>query len=334
MSSEPVPAGTAPPLPSRGTADLLDWISARLPELRKSEQKVAAAVLADPAQVVRESLADLARRAKVSEPTVVRFATALGFQGFQDFKIHAAQSVALGIPVTQSSIVEGDDVATTVEKIFNYSVTSLAHARSRLDTARVEQAAALMSGAGEIVFIGAGASSIVAEDAVQKAALFGVPCSAPVDPQMQFLAAALATPRTVLVAISNTGRTAGVIDAASSARARGAATIAITGEVGPLSEAVDVPILVETFENTDFYTPTTSRLAHLAVIDVLATVVAMNRPEEEKTHVREAKARLAVARTVQSLAAGELGGPGAVRGRSAHEPSSTASPVAEASETG
>ncbi|WP_409329106.1 MurR/RpiR family transcriptional regulator [Trujillonella humicola] len=334
MSVESVEAGAAASPPPGGTANLLDRISDRLPELRRSEQKVAAAVLADPARVVREGLADLARRAGVSEPTVVRFARALGFGGFQDFKIQAAQSVALGIPVTQSSIDEGDDVATTVEKIFNYSVTSLAHARSRLDTARVQAAAALMSGAREIIFIGSGASSIVAGDAVQKAALFGVPCSAPVDPQMQFLAVALATPETVLVAISNTGRTAAVVDAARSARARGVATIAITGELGPLSEVVDVPILVETFENTDFYTPTTSRLAHLTVIDVLATVVAMNRPDGEKTLIREAKARLAVARSVPSLAAGEGGDARGGRDRSTHDPSATTSPVADESVIG
>ena len=252
--------------------------------------------------MVRESLAELARRAKVSEPTVVRFATALGFTGFQDLKIHVAQSVALGIPVTQSSIVEGDDAATTVEKIFNYAVTSLAHARSKLDPVQVERAGAALAAAREIVFIGSGASSIVAQDAVQKAALFGVPCSAPVDAQMQFLAAALARPDTVVVAISNTGRTATVLDAVADAKQRGAVTVAITGEVGPLSELVDVAILVETFENTDFYTPTTSRLAHLAVIDVLATVVALQRPEDEKTHGREVKARLAVARTENRLA--------------------------------
>ena len=323
MSTEP---GHSP----AASADLLDRISTLLPDLRRSEQKVGAVVLADPAQVVRDSLADLARRAQVSEPTVVRFATAVGFRGFQDLKIQIAQSVALGIPVTQSSIVEGDDVATTVEKIFNYSVTSLAHARSKLDTPRVEEAAGLLRAAREIVFVGAGASSIVAQDAVQKAGLFGVPCSAPVDPQMQFLAASLASSDTVLVAISNTGRTASVVEVAARARASGAATIAIIGEAGPLSEAVDVPILVETFENTDFYTPTTSRLAHLTVIDVLATAVAMRRPEHEKNRVREVKAQLAVARTGADAAAE----PAPPRAREGHDPANPPAAYSDAPPTG
>lgn len=276
---------------------LLDTIAERLPTLRKSEQKVAQVVLEDPARVVRDGVADLAHRAGVSEPTVMRFATGLGFSGYQEFKITLAQCVALGIAPTQSSIADGDDVTTTVEKIFTYAVTSLAQAHRELDIEAVTAAADVLRAADHVLVCGLGASSIVALDAQQKFPLLGVPCSAPVDPQMLFMAAEVATPRTAVVAISNTGSTAIVVDAVRRARARGARTIAITGEDGPLTAVAEIVIEVHTTENTDFYTPTTSRLAHLALIDVLATLVAMRQPEDYKRHVREAKARLAVGRT-------------------------------------
>lgn len=275
---------------------LLDTIAGRRPEMRKSEQKVADAVLADPGRVVREGVADLARRAGVSEPTVMRFASGLGFSGYQDFKITLAQCVALGIPITQSNIDDEDDAERIVEKIFTFSVSSLVHAQRSLDVSAVQAAIDALASAEHLVICGFGASSVVALDAQQKFPLFGIPCSASVDPQMLFMAAETVTPTTVVLAISNTGSTAIVVDAVSRARARGATTIAITGDEGPLTSAADIVIRVRTPENTDFYTPTTSRLAHLAVIDVLATAVALRQPESYKRHVREAKARLAVAR--------------------------------------
>jgi DNA-binding MurR/RpiR family transcriptional regulator len=276
------------------SAGLLDLIRAHVPQLRTSEQKVAAVVLDDPELVIRESVAALARRAQVSEPTVMRFASGMGFDGYQDFKMQLAQSLALGIPATQSSITESDSTAVAVDKIFTYAVTSLAHVRDHLDVAALDRAAALVVEATEIVFLGVGASGIVAQDAQQKFPLFNVPCSAPMDQQMMLWAGATAKPGTVVIAISNSGRTRSVLDAVMDAKAAGAATIAITGSESPLSEAVDAAIIVETFENTDFYTPTTSRLAHLTAMDALATVVALRHPEETKKLGRQVKARLAV----------------------------------------
>lgn len=275
-----------------GTARMLNEISDQLADLRQSEQKVALTVLADPTRVIHESVAALANRAQVSEPTVMRFATAMGYSGYQDFKLNLAQSLALGIPVTQSSISEQDDAAAAIGKIFSYAVTSLAHARDHLDAAALEQAAALLGQASEVIFLGVGASSIVALDAQQKFPMLHMPCSAPTDPEMSMWACSLATESTAVVAFSNSGRTRSVIEAVASAKTQGAATICITGATGALSEMVDAAIIVETFEDTDFYTPTTSRLAALTAMDALATLVAIRRPDDVKERGRRAKAAI------------------------------------------
>ena len=68
-------------------AELTQTISDTLPELRKSERKVADFVLRNPLQVIRMRIVDLAQEAGVSEPTVVRFCRAVGCRGFQDFKL-------------------------------------------------------------------------------------------------------------------------------------------------------------------------------------------------------------------------------------------------------
>lgn len=59
-----------------------ELVRARLPDLRPAERKVARVLLADYPSAGLSTVADLADRASVSGPSVVRFAQALGFDGF------------------------------------------------------------------------------------------------------------------------------------------------------------------------------------------------------------------------------------------------------------
>ena len=76
------------------SANLLKQISDAKAKLRKSEQKVADYVLAQPNDIIHMRIVDLASEAMVSEPTVVRFCRALQYDGFQDFKLTLAQALA------------------------------------------------------------------------------------------------------------------------------------------------------------------------------------------------------------------------------------------------
>ncbi|WP_433616232.1 SIS domain-containing protein [Dactylosporangium sp. CA-139114] len=271
---------------------VLERISRSLEQLRRSERKVADVVLADPRRVVPMTLAELAELAEVSQPTIVRFANAIGCDGFHDFRIQLAQSVALGVPATQSVIEAQDDTATTVGKIFDFSITSLDHVRRHLDLDAIARAVDTLASCSHIVFIGLGASGIVAMDAEQKFPLFGVPCSAPIDTHQQFLAASTSRPGTAFVAISNTGRTVSILDTVRVARERGATVIGITGGPSPLAELSNIALVVESLDNTDVYTPTISRLAQLVVVDTLATMVLLRREESALEDIRTMKSRL------------------------------------------
>lgn len=289
--------GTSPDGRAATGRALLDVIAASRPRLRRSEQKVARTVLADPNAAIHSSMAELAEASGVSEPTVMRFCTAVGCDGFQTFKLRLAQSLAFGIPATHSAIQRTDSSVELVEKIFDYTISSMEHARRNLDKAALDRAVELLLAAREILFIGFGASGIAAQDAQQKFPLFGVPCSAPADAHQQFIAASVAGPGTVMVAISNTGRTRSVIDCVEAARAGGARTIGISGGATPLLDHCDVSLIVETLENTDFYTPTISRLATLVVIDVLATAVVLRQPADHIERLRVMKESLTAMRT-------------------------------------
>lgn len=260
--------------------NILEIVRQALPDLRKSERKVATCVLGEPSRILNATLSEAAALSEVSEPTVIRFCVAIGCSGYQEFKLRLAHSLALGTTATHSVLSKDDSTAGLVEKIFGYTMTSLDWARSHLDTEAMGRAIACLSQARSIEFFGLGASGIVALDAQQKFPLFGVPCGAQADTHQQLMTASMMQPGDVAVIFSNTGHTIAMIEVAQVAQAAGATVIAVSGSQSPLLDHCDVAILVETLDNTDIYTPTISRIAALVVVDILSSAVGLRRDAE------------------------------------------------------
>ncbi|MBY5344561.1 MurR/RpiR family transcriptional regulator [Rhizobium leguminosarum bv. viciae] len=281
--------------------NIIEIIRTMRAELRKSDRKVADVVLEDPRRIMNATVGETAALAGVSQPTVLRFTTAVGCSGFQDFKIRLAQSLAFGTPATHSVLLDTDEPEVIAEKIFDYTMTSLDWARSKLDKAALHKAIDILSSARSIGFFGFGASGIVARDAQQKFPLFGVPCGAELDSHQQLMVASMMKEGDVAFVISNTGTTRSIIEIARIARDNGAVVICLTGSESPLTHFCDVTLIVETLENTNMYTPTISRIAALVVIDILSTSVAMRRPESERARISQMKRQLTDMRKMQPI---------------------------------
>ena len=284
-----------------GGRNLIEVIRTMRPDLRKSDRKVADVVLADPRRILNATVGETAALAEVSQPTVLRFTTAIGCSGFPDFKIRLAQSLAFGTPATHSVLLDTDQPETVAEKIFDYTMTSLDWARSRLDKAALNKAIDILTAARSIVFFGFGASGIVARDAQQKFPLFGVPCGAELDSHQQVMVASMMKPGEVAFVISITGTTRSIIEIARIARENGATVICLTGSDSPLTNYCDVSLIVETLENTNMYTPTISRIAALVIIDILSTSVAMRRPADYQARIHQMKRQLTDMRRMQPI---------------------------------
>lgn len=274
--------------------NLLEEIVRLKPELRKSDQRVAEIVLDRPGEVVDMTLAMVAKSAGVSEPTVIRFCTAIGCEGFRDMRVKLARSLAFARTTSHTAISGDDDLSTIITKIFDYNLSNLNWAQSHLDARCVASAVDMLAGANRIEFFGFGASGIVALDAQQKFPLFGVPCGAAADAHQMFMAAEMLGPGDVSVGISNTGQSREIVRATEVARKRGARTIGLTGLAdSPLARACDVALIVQTLENTDLFTPTVSRLSQLVLIDILSTAVSLRRGARHHARIAEMKTGLA-----------------------------------------
>ena len=272
--------------------NLLQHIAQSRNLLRKSELKVADHVLLDPASVMHSSMADLAHVVGVSEPTIVRFCRAIGCQGFQDLKLKLAQSLAAGASFGQFAISENDSTRDISQKIFDTTLHTLMEVREHLDPVALEKAISAMAKAERVEFYGFGASGAVATDAQHKFFRLLLSAAAYSDPHMQAMSAVTLKPTDVAICISQSGRSKDLLITANVVRESGATLVTLCPSQTPLAELATVNLAIDVQEDTEIYTPLTSRIAHLVVIDVLAMGVAMARGPDLVNHLKSVKRSL------------------------------------------
>lgn len=272
--------------------NILEKLRTSMDQFRRSEQKVAHFVLKCPKEVIHMRIVDLATEANVSEPTVVRFCRALGCDGFQDFKLKLAQVLATDTSFAQFSMNDGDTVGEFSRSIFDSTVGTLLQVRDRLDITRLQDAINLLANANRVEFYGYGASGAVAVDAQHKFFRLQMSTAAYSDPHMQNMSAVTLTPGDVVVAISQTGRTTSLLQSVQLAHDAGASVIGLCPSGTPLAEQVSLPLYIDVPEDTEIYTPMTSRIVHLVVVDVLAVGVAKLRGPKLAEHLKAVKRSL------------------------------------------
>ncbi len=271
---------------------LLDSIHSQFDTLSKSEKKVALAVLAQPQSTVAENITALARHAQVSEPTVVRFCRTLGYDGWQEFKLKLAQSLALALPGANEAPAQDDLAADLINKICSRSINSLLDLRNNLKPDAIQQALDILGQSNKIEFYGQGTSGIVATDAQHKFFRSGVPTVAYADPAIHSIAASLLHEGDTVVAISQRGNSPALVRSAKLARKSGANVIVLAPSGTPLADQASLLIAVDLVFNTDPYTPISARLAYLVIIDILAVGLALKRGPEFRKKMQNAQKSL------------------------------------------
>jgi RpiR family carbohydrate utilization transcriptional regulator len=258
---------------------MLERITASLPSLAPAEQRVARLCLADPRAFAKLPVSELADRAHVSKPTVVRFCRSVGYDGLSDFKLKLAGTVNEGVPFIHRSVDADDKTGDVMVKVIDNTVAAFLKYRNDASTAAIERAVnaiveAYKSGR-QIQFFGVGNSGIVAQDGQHKFFRLGVQSVAYSDGHMQVMSASILRPGDCVLVISNSGRTRDLMDACDIARKNGASTIVITASGSPLASAGSIHLSADHPEGFDKYSPMVSRLLHLMILDILATCVAL-----------------------------------------------------------
>jgi len=279
---------------------MLERVQAALPALPPAEQRVAKLVLADARSFASLPVSELAERAHVSKPTVVRFCRSVGYDGLADFKLKLAGTVNEGVPFVHRAVDEDDKPRDIVVKVIDNAASALLAFRNDAASASFERAidalAAACKSGRRIEFYGVGNSGIVAQDAQHKFFRLGVTAAAVSDGHVQVMSATMLQPGDCAVIISNSGRSRDLLDAAEIARRKGATTIVITASGSPLARAAggaqQILLAADHPEDYDRYSPMVSRLLHLVIIDILTTAVALRLGSELRPMLAEIKRNL------------------------------------------
>lgn len=118
---------------------MLDRISVSLASLTPAEQRVGTLLLSDPQSFIHSPVRELAEKAQVSKPTVVRFCRSVGFEGLADCKLKLA--AAPNSAPTPLAAPTAHPIQTLIAAEFDQAVQALRECQRALSAAAIERAA-------------------------------------------------------------------------------------------------------------------------------------------------------------------------------------------------
>ncbi|RDK05582.1 MurR/RpiR family transcriptional regulator [Cupriavidus lacunae] len=250
-------------------------------------QRIVDFIASHPEEVVHMSVSEVADRTGASEGSVVGVCKTLGATGFQQLKIALAQEIVRPVQLIHEDLEPSDNAATVVRKIFQSNVQTLHETQSALDVGALERAVRILKKAKRIEIYGIGSAAPIAEDAHYRMIRIGLNAKAVVDSHVQVISASLTGPDVAVLTISHSGSTHETVTATRLAKEAGAHTICITNfGKSPLQAFSDVVLLTMARE-TQFRTEAmTSRLAQLAIIDVLIACLSLTDYEHAVKTIR------------------------------------------------
>ncbi len=245
-------------------------------DLSKSERKVCDYIVENPSEVVHMAVSELAEATRVSDATVIRTSKKLGFESYQDFKILLAQNIVTPIQSINEEITKDDDTGDIMKKVFQGIIHTMNYTYEIQDAATLEKAADYIVNARHICIVGLGNSHAVAEDVQHKFLRLGLDASAFSDTHLQVIRASSLNSSDVLFAISHSGSSKDVVHAAKIAHENHARVISITN-IGksPLANISDIALHTSSDETKYRHVALASRLAQMAIVDVIYTMIAL-----------------------------------------------------------
>lgn len=244
--------------------------------LKPAERNVALYILSHLEDVIRMPIAVLAEKAKTSEATIVRMCRALNFSGFKDLKLSIATAPTLEIQNNHNFELEKDStILQMIQTIEMHNIDAIQRTLMINGERELEKIIHQINNARKIIFIGIGASAIVAQDFEHKLKRINKNCETIFDSHGQLIAAAHATSEDVVFAISYSGETKEVINALTVAKENQATIITMTqNKRHTIQSFADSALYVVSNEADIRSSATASRIAQLTLIDILYTGIA------------------------------------------------------------
>ena len=242
-----------------------------------SDKKIIQYIIDNPVTISGLSIEMLSNKTGTSYATVVRFCKKMGFDGFKDLKKHLMEELQEDYCTYANEYVEHSKTFQQIKREINDLYMKIHRDCQANITAEVfESAAEAIIKAPEIYFIGQGTSSVSARYAYLKFLQLNLTCANDSDVTIIKTKTAFLKKNSVLFAISSSGRTKPIIEAAMTAQQAGAIVISVTDfYTSPLSNIAEIR-LCTTFRDYNQYVKEDFPLVvgQMELIDVLQSVCA------------------------------------------------------------
>lgn len=243
--------------------------------LKSAELRLADYILKNGEVVIDSSIHELQERSGSSYATIIRFCKKIGYPGFKAFKKSLAYDIDHHDPDTYAGtafpIVLDDTIESIIEKNYRSSVNILTDTKNMLSNQTLDRAVDKIIHARETYFIGTGNSGIVAHYASARFFRIGIKCSTETDATIYKIKTAILDKEDLLFAISSSGRSSAVVDAARIARQRGVPVISLCDfAITPLSRTSDINLYTTPRNVTHFLDMEMPLIiGQISIIDVL-----------------------------------------------------------------
>lgn len=261
-------------------------IRMQLPALSEKERVIVRYLLDKGNEVSHLTIAEVAKSHEVSEAMIVKLAKKLGYNGFRDLRDKISRYSQLPVSDLYQEINTDDSPEIIVRKIFRTAIQALEETIAILNMDHFLQAVTLLTQARQRDFYGVGGSATIVKDASHKFLRIGMRTTVYDDSHMMMMSASLLNEQDVVLAVSHSGQTTAVLDAARLAHRNGAKVIALTNYPNSaLAESADVVLLSTARGSALMSENAAARIAQLNIIDALFVSIAQQ-------HMHQAEANL------------------------------------------
>ena len=273
---------------------ILDNIRSKMDSLKKAESQVAKCILNDPYIIIESTITDVAKKSKVSEPTVVRFCCKIGLKGYMDLRINLARE--LPAPVySYETVNPGDSEAQILGKTFTCHNEEIRKTLYNIDISNFTTAVDMLNSAKRIDLFGFGGSGLIADEAWHKFFQLGIPCNTYKDAHLHLIGASLLDQDSAVIAISISGSALDLIESVKEAKKTGAKIISITGKKQtPIDKYCDISFHLECQEPIPWLFHLSTRLTQMALLDALFISLALKKSDEGKVNFNKIKNSISV----------------------------------------
>lgn len=257
-------------------ANILDRIASET-ELTKSERKLASIILKNPAAVVNENIADLAKRACVSEPSVCRFCKRFGADGFPAFKLLLSSLVSSSDIKKVDGIKSGDSVSDVISKSIGKARSQLLNFERNIDESLISRVIDVISQSRRLIILALGLSEFIAKDIHSRMLQFGFVTEVYTDRMSQELAVATLHSSDVALVICSSGEHPDLINIVKSVKQNGAVSVVLTSDETKFKDDASLVVSVTDKISPDDESYFDNRVSLLLLSQIIVSGVSLRR---------------------------------------------------------